>query len=347
MKIKKRKIQNSLKQAWQSNMRIGVIGAGSWGSALASALAANGASVSIYGRNYQNTVGIEQHQCNETYLPGIQLAKGICAAKDLDELLRDSDYVLIAVPSHGFKNTLLQIKASKKIRPIIWASKGLVPGSGNFFHDEIIKIFGPSLPHAFIGGPSFAKEVAMNLPTAVLVASSDAVFAEQVRQLFHRDVFRVYVTKDVIGAQIGGIVKNVIAVATGISDGIGFGANARAALITRGIAEMMRFGRIMGANKDTLMGLSGCGDLVLTCTDNQSRNKRFGLALASGMSVAAAQESIGQVVEAVFNAEEICNKAKQYNIDMPISEHVNQIFLGNITVNEVFDSLVSRETKVE
>lgn len=328
-------------------MRVGVIGAGSWGSALASTLASNGVEVFIFGKNYQDTIDMQMRQVNENFLPGITLSVGIKAAKDLDELLMNSDYIVIAVPSHGFRDVLLQVKATKKIRPIVWASKGLVPGAGNFFHDEIMKIFGPSLPQAFLGGPSFAKEVAVGLPTAVIVASMDQVFAAKVRDLFQQDVFRVYLSTDVIGAQIGGIVKNVIAVATGISDGMGFGANARAALVTRGIAEMLRFGIALGANKDTLIGLSGCGDLVLTCTDNQSRNRRFGLALAKGMTISAAQDSVGQVVEAVFNAQELCNKANQYNVDMPITKHVNDIFQGNMGVDEAFDSLVSRQTYFE
>lgn len=328
-------------------MRIGVIGAGSWGSALASALASNGVEVSIFGKNYQDTVDMQTLQVNESFLPGIKLSAGIKAAKSLEELLIVSDYILVAVPSHGFRDVLLQIKATDKARPIIWASKGLVPGTGNFFHDEIVKVFGPNLPQAFLGGPSFAKEVALGLPTAVIVASTDQVFAGSVRDLFHQDVFRVYLSSDVVGAQIGGIVKNVIAVATGISDGLGFGANARAALVTRGIAEMLRFGAALGADKNTLIGLSGCGDLVLTCTDNQSRNRRFGLALAKGMTISAAQDSVGQVVEAVFNAQELCNKASQYNIDMPITKHVNDIFQGNMGINEAFDSLVSRQTYLE
>lgn len=328
-------------------MHVGVIGAGSWGSALASTLASNGVEVSIFGRNHQDTIDMQNLKENKSFLPGIKLAEGIQSASNLDELLNRSDCILIAVPSHGFSDVLLQIKATNKARPIIWASKGVVPGTGGFFHDEIIKVFGQSLPHAFLGGPSFAKEVARGLPTAVVIASTDKVFASSMRDLFHQDVFRVYLSEDVIGAQIGGIVKNIIAVATGISDGIGFGANARAALITRGIAEMMRFGDILGADKETLMGLSGCGDLVLTCTDNQSRNRRFGLALAEGMTVDAAQDSVGQVVEAVFNAKELCQKASQFNIDMPITKHVNDIFQGKLGVHEAFESLVSRETSEE
>ena len=328
-------------------MRVGVIGAGSWGSALASALAANGINVSIWGRNTKDLQSIQDSATNDSYLPGIKLAKGIRAATDLDDLLSSSHCLLVCVPSHGFADTIRLVKQKGVHLPIIWASKGLVPVTGNFFHDEIEAVFGKELPYAFLGGPSFAKEVANNLPTAVLIAGNDDDFNNQARDLFHSDVFRVYLSSDVIGAQIGGIVKNIIAVATGISDGIGFGANSRAALITRGIAEMLRFGEALGGAKYTLMGLSGCGDMILTCTDNQSRNRRLGLALAKGLSIEAAQEEVGQVVEAVFNAQEVCNKANQYQLDMPISSHVNSIFQGKMSVREAFASLVARQTTAE
>lgn len=323
---------------------IGVLGAGSWGTALATALARNTTDpILIWGREPTVLQDIDINHANNKYLPGIALPNNVRACADIQELLAKAQDILIVVPSKAFVEIIQTIKPHLTPQHrIIWATKGLEPNRGRFLHE----VFEEELPqhlYAVLAGPSFATEVAKQLPTAVTIATKDAYFGKDLLAYFHSETFRVYLSTDVIGAQVGGVIKNILAVAAGLSDGLGFGANARAGLITRGIAEMMRFGVSLGARNETLQGLAGIGDVILTCTDNQSRNRRLGLALAEGKNLMLAQKEIGQIVEAVHNAAEVCRIAAEKKIELPIALQVNKIFQAEITPQQAVQNLISRK----
>jgi glycerol-3-phosphate dehydrogenase (NAD(P)+) len=324
---------------------IAVCGAGSWGTALAAALARNTtAEIKIWGREREVLQEITTAHTNTKYLPGIKLPKNIRGCSELSDLLRDAQDILIVVPSKAFLEVLRLLKPylSAKHR-IIWATKGLEPKQGRLLHEVVAAELGSGQVYAVLGGPSFAKEVARQLPTAVTIAAANIAFGNDLLKYFHNENFRVYLNTDVIGVQIGGVLKNIFAVATGLSDGLGYGANARAALITRSLAEMQRLGVALGAKMETLQGLAGMGDLVLTCTDDQSRNRRFGLALAQGKSVTQAQTEIGQIVEAVHNVTEVTRIARAHNVEMPIAEQVYKIVTGNISPQDAVRNLITRK----
>lgn len=292
--------------------------------------------------------GIRQTGNNNRYLPDIKLPKSITACLTLEEALENTKDCLIVVPSHGFKELLVSMKPfiSASYR-IAWATKGLEPVKGLFLNQVVMDVLGQDRSCAVLSGPSFAKEVAHGLPTAVTVASNDASFLKAVATYFHNDVFSIYTTDDLIGVQLGGVVKNILAVAAGISEGLGFGSNAVAALITRGLAEMMSLGEALGAKRETLMGLAGCGDVILTCTDNQSRNRRLGLALAKGLTETEAAEQIGQAVEAVHNVTQIYRLAKEKHVEMPIAEQVFRIMKEGASPREAVISLFDRSPQSE
>lgn len=324
-----------------------VMGAGAWGTALAIQLARNNHQVHLYEPDAAKMQRIQQARCNDKYLPGILFPANITCYSDLALALDDINDVLIATPSHAFPAVLQQLQQLKRNDlQIICATKGLHPETSELLENSV-KLYFPQAPTAVLSGPSFAMEVARQLPTAITLACNDQHFAEHVRALFHSDSFRVYLSDDMIGVQLCGAVKNVLAIATGISDGLGFGANTRAALITRGLAEMTRLGLAMGAKSQTFMGLAGMGDLVLTCTDNQSRNRRFGLAIGSGQTVAAAQQSIGHVVEGVQNVKQVLQLAAQTKQEMPISQQVQNILQGKETALQAVNSLMLRAPKQE
>ncbi|HSX21017.1 MAG TPA: NAD(P)H-dependent glycerol-3-phosphate dehydrogenase [Gammaproteobacteria bacterium] len=328
---------------------IGVCGAGSWGTALAATLARNTEDdILIWGRESEVLREISTQHTNSKYLPGITLPHNIKGRANIEDLLNQVDDILIVVPSKAFVEVLQMLKPH--LRPeqrIIWATKGLEPQRGRFLHEVCIDILGDQIKYAVLAGPSFATEVAKQLPTAVTIATKDAYFGKDLLMYFHSDLFRVYLSTDVIGAQVGGVIKNILAVAAGVSDGLGFGANARAALITRGLAEMMRFGISLGAQAETLQGLAGVGDVILSCTDNQSRNRRFGLALAAGQTMTQAQAEIGQVVEAVHNAAETCRIAEEKKIELPIAAQINKIFTEEVTPQQAVQNLITRKPAYE
>ena len=282
--------------------QIAILGTGSWGTALAIVLARNGFVVRLWGKFLDEVESLQRNRSNERYLPGVALSDNIHIYADIASALSGCDDILIAVPSHVFIDTLNLIKPylSKSAR-IMWGTKGL-DADGELLHQAVEKILG-DIPAAIISGPTFAMEVAKGLPTAVTVAANSSDFAKEIADYFHSETFRVYTSGDVIGVEIGGAVKNVLAIAVGVSDGLGFGSNARCALITRGLAELTRLGMKLGGKMETFMGLAGLGDLVLTCTDNQSRNRRFGLSIGKGNSRAAAEKSIDQVIEGIVNAK--------------------------------------------
>ncbi|WP_417704113.1 NAD(P)H-dependent glycerol-3-phosphate dehydrogenase [Rheinheimera aquimaris] len=328
---------------------IAVLGAGSYGTALAICLARNGNTISLWGRNEEDMAQMAQQRLNQKYLPDICLPDTLQVTADLAEAVASSRDILLVVPSHAFADTLRQIKPL--LQPdarLAWATKGLEPETGRLLQDVARDILGDDVSLAVFSGPTFAKEMAVGMPTAISLSSSDAEFISRLSDLLHcAKSFRVYTNPDFIGVQLGGAVKNVIAIGAGMADGIGFGANARTALITRGLTEMCRLGCAMGAKKDTFMGMAGLGDLVLTCTDNQSRNRRFGLLLGQGQAVDAAMESIGQVVEGYRNAKEVYNLAQRVGVEMPITEQIYQVLYQGKDVKLAALDLLGREKRDE
>ena len=327
-------------------MKFAVIGAGSWGTALAIQLARNGTTY-LWGRKPQHIDEMQKSRKNQKYLPGIVFPDNIIPEKDLEKAISSSDAVLVVSPSHAFAEILKKITPYLQERPLAWASKGFEPGSGRFLHQVAEDIIGKDHPMALVTGPSFAKDVAEGKPTLVTVASNSDKFARDVAYALYNSQFRVYISHDMIGAELGGAVKNVLALATGICDGMQLGDNTRAAILTRGMAEMMRLGQAMNCKPETLMGLSGLGDLVLTCTGDLSRNRRMGLALGRGQSIEEAKAEIGQVVEGINTADEVVRLAKKYNVDMPISEHVWKVVNGLMTPADAVKELMSREVRQE
>lgn len=333
----------------QTHSTITVIGAGSYGTALAILLARNGHDTILWGHNRDEMNVLEHDRQNSKFLPGIVFPNNLVIETNLQTAIESSPILLIVVPSHAFGEVLNQI--TPFLRPdskIVWATKGLETNSGRLLQDVAKEILGDQIPLAVISGPTFAKEVAQGLPTAVTVASTNDLFLVELQNLFHcGKSFRVYSSKDFIGVQLGGAVKNVIAIGAGLSDGLGFGANARTALITRGLAEMMRLGAVLGADPITFMGMAGLGDLVLTCTDNQSRNRRFGMLLGQNKTIDEAKQIIGQVVEGCQNTKEVKLLAEKYQVDMPITEQIYQILYCHKDPKEAAKDLLGRTQKEE
>lgn len=335
---------------------IAVLGAGSWGTALAIQLARNGRPTLLWGHDPEHMAQITAERCNRRYLPGVTLPDHLTVEPELDLVLQQVQDVLIAVPSQGFRSVLEAVVAWHKQytaaldaehRRVAWATKGLDPHDGRLLHETAAEILGPGVPLAVLSGPTFAAEVAAGLPTAITLASQDADFSAAFQARLHDDRFRVYTSEDLVGVGLGGAVKNVLAIAAGIADGLQFGANSRAALVTRGLAEMMRLGVALGGQRETFMGLAGLGDLVLTCTDNLSRNRRLGLALAAGKTAEAAQKAIGQVVEGVTAAREVRQLAAQYAVEMPIADQVYRILYQGLPITEAVTALFSRLPREE
>ncbi len=327
--------------------RVAVLGAGSWGTALAALLARNGTRTTLWGRDAEAMAAMAATHRNTRYLPDLDLPEALAYTTDLGKAVADADIVLIAVPSHAFAALL------DDIAPLIdagtgvtWATKGFEPGTGRFLH-ELVGERLPGHPMAVITGPSFAREVVAGLPTAITVHGNRPDFAQRVAGLLHAPNLRAYTGHDMLGAELGGAVKNVLAVATGVADGMQLGLNARAGLITRGMYEILQLGMALGARPETLMGLSGLGDLVLTCTGDLSRNRRLGLALGRGVPLDEARREIGQVVESLVTADEVCRLAEQHDLDLPIAFGVRAVLHGEITPEEGVRRLLARDQKPE
>jgi len=324
-----------------------VLGAGSWGTALAVQLARNGVPTTLWGRTPQAVVDMATTRRNARYLPDLELPDALQLSAAHARFERDAGTLLLAVPSHAFDDLLLAI--APWVAPgvgIAWATKGFDPASGRFLHELVAERL-PGHAAAVVTGPSFAREVALGLPTALTVHSADAAFAQDVARALHSPRFRAYTGNDVLGAELGGAMKNVLAVATGVADGMQMGLNARAGLITRGLAEMLRLGGALGTRAETLMGLAGLGDLVLTCTGDLSRNRRLGLALGRGTPLAQAIAEIGQVVESVQTVDTVMKLADAHGVELPITALVQKVLHEELTPAEGMRALLAREQKPE
>jgi glycerol-3-phosphate dehydrogenase (NAD(P)+) len=327
---------------------LAVIGAGSWGTALAIQFARAGQPTVLWGRTEDNPEQMDRVRCNTRYLPESRFPDELQVDGDLQHVVNTNTDILICVPSHAFRIVLEQVRPYlDKSKRISWATKGFEQQSGKLPHQVALEVLGEGYPLAVLSGPTFATEVGAGLPTAITVASPKPEFAGQLAERISNAQCRAYTSDDIIGVEVGGAVKNVLAIAAGMSDGLGYGANARIALISRGLNEMTRLGVALGAKAETFMGLSGMGDLVLTCTDDQSRNRRMGLALASGRSAAEVAEEIGQVVEGVYAAQAVHTVATREGVDMPICEQVYRILYENASATDVVDKLMSRALKPE
>ncbi|OOE98849.1 NAD(P)H-dependent glycerol-3-phosphate dehydrogenase [Salinivibrio sp. IB643] len=326
-----------------------VLGAGSYGTALAISLARNGANVVLWGHDPRHLAQLEIDRANQAFLPGVAFPDSLVLCADLSVAVNASRDLLVVVPSHVFGQVLGQIRPYLRADSrVCWATKGLEPETGRLLQEVAREQLGDSRSLAVLSGPTFAKELAAGMPTAISVSSPDPEFVRDLQETIHcQQSFRVYGNHDFIGMQLGGAVKNVIAIGAGISDGIGFGANARTALITRGLAEMTRLGEALGASRETFMGMAGLGDLVLTCTDNQSRNRRFGLALGQGEGVQAAQDNIGQVVEGFRNTKEVWALAQRAGVEMPIVEQIYQVLYQDKLAHHAARDLLARDKKSE
>ena len=323
---------------------VAVLGAGSWGTALAMLLARNSRPTVLWGRNAAGMADIARRGSNERYLPGQRFPDGLAIEPVLSRAVAAADACLVAVPSHAFAalvETLGELSAGRS--GLLWATKGLDPSSGRLLHEVAMALLPPGVPLGVLSGPTFAAEVARGLPTAVTLAATDERFAGEWASRLSNSRFRVYTSDDLAGVQIAGAVKNVLAIAAGIADGLGFGANARAALVARGLSEMARLGEATGGRAATFMGLAGLGDLVLTCTDDQSRNRRFGLALGRGATPGDAAAGVGQVVEGVEASARVVGLARHAGVEMPICEQVRAVVTGASSAAEGVAALLARE----
>jgi glycerol-3-phosphate dehydrogenase (NAD(P)+) len=322
---------------------IAVLGAGSWGTALAVQLARVGRPVILWGRDTAALKRMAQVRSNERYLPGVTFPDNLTVEADLTHAVRDVGDVLIAVPSHAFRGMLESIEyLVPKHTRVAWATKGFEQDTGKLPQQVAREVLGEDQAMAVLSGPTFAKEVGDGYPTLITVAANDPEFADEMAVSLSNKNFRAYTTADMIGVEVGAAVKNAMAIGAGISDGLGFGANTRIALITRGLAEMSRLGLALGAEQETFMGLAGMGDLVLTCTDNLSRNRRMGLKLAEGKSIEQAAEEIGQVVEGIPAAHAVHQVAQHLAVDMPIIDSINAVLYEGKSPREAVSELMQR-----
>jgi glycerol-3-phosphate dehydrogenase (NAD(P)+) len=325
-----------------------VIGAGSWGTALAIQFARAGHPVRLWGRDPAQQAAMAQARCNARYLPEAPFPPGLEAVATLDAALDGASDLLVAVPSHALRGVLAGLAA--RLAPtarIAWATKGFELETGRLPHQVAREVLGADRSMAVLSGPTFAREVGAGLPTAMTVASTDEAFATALAHDLSAGQFRAYISTDMVGVEVGGAIKNVLALGAGLSDGLGFGANTRVALITRGLVEMTRLGVALGARRETFMGLAGLGDLVLTCTDDQSRNRRFGLLLAAGRTPQAALAEIGQVVEGYLAARAVRAVAHREGVEMPICDGIYRLLYEGLPPREVVKALLSRPIKAE
>ncbi len=327
-------------------MNITVIGAGAWGTALAINLSTRH-RVTLWARDAAQIETMLASRCNQRYLPGIPLPQVLGLSADLDAACTGAEYILVAVPIAALRATLRQIAAVPTSIPVIWACKGFEAETAQLPHQVAAEILPQNFPRGVLSGPSFAQEVARGLPTALALASSDGEFAKQAVQALHHARLRIYSSTDVVGVEVGGAVKNVLAIAAGIADGMGFGHNARAALITRGLAEMTRLGLKMGGRAETLGGLSGAGDLILTCTGDLSRNRKVGILLAQQLALPDILRQLGHVAEGVYTVREVHQLAQRLGVDMPICAAVYRVLYEQVAAASAVEELLNRSPNSE
>ena len=332
----------------QATTPLAVLGAGSWGTALAIQFARAGHPTRLWGRDPAQQAAMAAARCNARYLPQAPFPDALVVLERLEQAVEGVNDILIAVPSHALRSVLRELAPLLgSAARLAWATKGFELDTGLLPHQVAKEILGAGRPFAVLSGPTFAREVGQGLPTAMTVASADEAFAQSLAQSLSADKFRAYTSSDIVGVEVGGAIKNVLAVGAGLADGLGFGANTRVALITRGLVEMTRLGVALGAQRETFMGLAGLGDLVLTCTDDQSRNRRFGLLLAAGVSVDAALTQIGQVVEGYLAAKAVRRVAQREGVEMPICDGIYRLLYENLPPQDVVKALMSRPIKAE
>jgi glycerol-3-phosphate dehydrogenase (NAD(P)+) len=323
-------------------MKVVVLGAGAWGTALALVFASRH-NVGLWTWQAEHAQAMDSARENREFLPGHAFSDALTVGSDARQMLAGADLAIVATPMAGLRTTADLIGG---LLPFLWVCKGLEAGTGLLPH-QVVGQTANTAPCGALTGPSFAEEVAQGLPTAVTLASSDIGFAAEMADALHTPRLRIYANDDIVGAEVGGAVKNVLAIATGLCDGLGLGLNARAALMTRGLTEITRFGVALGAKRETFMGLAGLGDMILTCTGDLSRNRRVGLALASGKPLETIQRELGHVAEGVMTAREVLRRAKQLGVDMPITEAVCAVLDGHIKAVETVERLMGRDTKAE
>ncbi|MDP2826991.1 MAG: NAD(P)H-dependent glycerol-3-phosphate dehydrogenase [Sulfuricellaceae bacterium] len=328
-------------------MKIAVLGAGAWGTALAASLCERHETV-LWARSATQATELTNLRCNSRYLPDISLPETLSYTADLSAALRGASLLLAVVPSGALRPLLRESAMLGSGRlPLVWACKGFESGSHKLPHEVVAEEWSPDAPRGVLSGPSFAREVALGLPTALTLASPDQAFAQATAQALHDHHLRVYASSDLVGVELGGAVKNVLAIAAGISDGMGFGHNARAALLTRGLAEIVRLGLALGGRQETFMGLAGMGDLILTCTGDLSRNRQVGLQLAQGKSLETILHDLGHVAEGVNTAREVRQLAREHQVEMPISEAVYQVLYEGVPPRDAVVGLLNRSPKAE
>ena len=327
-------------------MNITLLGAGAWGTALAIAFAGKH-RVTLWSREQDVAVDLRQCRENKRFFPGYTLPESVCVETDFAAAVAAAELLVVATPIAGLRPTVEHLKKIGCATPLLWVCKGFEAGSGLLPHQVVRAVLGPQVLCGALSGPSFAEEVAAGQPTAVALAASEATFAREAARQLHTPRLRIYANDDLAGVEVGGAVKNVLAIATGVCDGLGLGLNSRAALMTRGLAEIARLGQVMGAQRETFMGLAGMGDLILTCTGDLSRNRRVGLALAENKSLAQILAELGHVAEGVYTAREVDRLARELNVDMPISSAVAAVLDGRTSAALALEQLMARDPKEE
>ena len=330
-------------------MKIAVLGAGAWGTALAINFLKNSNSrheITLWTNDSGHCAELIQERTNRQFLPGFPLPESLKLTSDFNVAVK-ADLALIVVPTAGLRETLRAIVSCGKAIPIVWGGKGFETESAKLPHQIVLEEYEKVAPYGVLSGPSFAQEVAQGLPAALTLASRDEEFSKNTAAQIHSSRLRVYSSNDIIGVETGGAIKNVITIAAGISDGMGLGHNARAALITRGLAEISRLGIKLGGRMETFMGLTGAGDLMLTCTGDLSRNRQVGLMLAAGKSLSDILQELGHVAEGVYTARAVLKLSQELDIDMPITQAVCSILNDEVPAKKALEALLSREQKIE
>ena len=328
------------------HLKIAVLGAGAWGTALAISFSAHH-QVALWSRDRRQIEAITTTRENARYLPGFTLPESILASADLAQAITGAELILVVVPTSGFRAMLTTLTQAGNTAPIVWACKGFEPGGAKLLHQVASETLPIEVSRGVLSGPSFAQEVARGLPCALTLASHDAPFAQTMATHLNHAHLRVYSSHDVVGVELGGAVKNVMAIAAGIADGMGFGLNARAALITRGLAEITRLGLALGGRRETIMGLAGVGDLILTCTGDLSRNRNVGLRLAQGQKLPAILEQLGHIAEGVHTCAEVLRMADTLKVEMPITRAVYRVMFEELSPRQALEDLLAREPKPE